>query len=120
MTHKEFVYYIKGIFDSEIEQGRVDALRTNRPNPDIHLIGPLKLINDALNSLQEESTQPYYNNKYKTTSAVQWLYDISKEREPDKFDLEQAIAMEDKERVETFNKGMEYGIKLTESTTRKV
>jgi len=53
MTPQEFIYYVKGILDSEMERGKVDALRANTPNADIHLIGPLKLIKDALDSLQE-------------------------------------------------------------------
>jgi len=52
MKQEEFIHYVKGIIDSEIEKGRVDALRNNIPNSDIHLIGPLKLIKDALDSLQ--------------------------------------------------------------------
>jgi hypothetical protein len=57
MTQKEFIYYVKGIIDSEIENGQVDAFRANISNADINLIGPLKLIKDALDSLQEEPIQ---------------------------------------------------------------
>jgi hypothetical protein len=34
--------------------------------------------------------------------------------------VEKAKAMEEKETIDTFNKGMEYGIKLMQSTTREV
>ena len=53
MTPKEFIHYLKGIIDSEMEKAQVDALKANMSNADIHLIGPLKLIKDALDSLQE-------------------------------------------------------------------
>lgn len=66
MTQKEFIHYVKGILDSEIERGKVDALRANLSNADIHLMGPLKLIKDALDSLQEE---PIQTNGYTTTQS---------------------------------------------------
>lgn len=66
MTQKEFIYYLKGIIDSEIEKARINALKSNMSNEDIHLIGPLKLIKDALDSLQEEPAQ---TTKYTTSTS---------------------------------------------------
>ena len=58
-------------------------------------------------------------------TAVEWLVDwIGKNQYFIGNDLlkafEQAKAMEEKEIVENFNKGMEYGIKLMKTTTRQV
>ena len=38
-------------------------------------------------------------------TAVEWLYELSKERELDKFDLEQAKEMEKKQIIEAFWNG---------------
>jgi hypothetical protein len=54
MTKDEFIFYVKGIIASEIEKGRVDSLKMNSPNMDVHLIGPLKLIKDALDNIQPD------------------------------------------------------------------
>jgi len=56
MTKEEFIFYVKGIIASEMEKGRVDSLKMNTSNADIHLIGPLKLIKDALDSIQPDFT----------------------------------------------------------------
>jgi len=68
-------------------------------------------------------------------TSVQWYatkqYDLQFELTSGKIDasqyyekltniLEKAKAMEEKEIVENFNKGMEYGIKLMKTTTRQV
>lgn len=57
MNKTEFIHYVKGIIDSELEKGRVESLQANVSNPDINLIGPLKLIKDALDSIQLEPTE---------------------------------------------------------------
>jgi len=38
-------------------------------------------------------------------TAVEWLYKLSKQRELDKFDLEQAKAMEKEQRIKDYNVG---------------
>jgi hypothetical protein len=43
-------------------------------------------------------------------TAVEWLYEIAKEREPDKFDWDQAKQIEIDQRKEDFRAGW-YGIK---------
>jgi hypothetical protein len=41
----------------------------------------------------------------KMITAVEWLYKLSKQRELDKFDLEQAKAMEKEQRIKDYNVG---------------
>lgn len=43
----------------------------------------------------------------KKQTAVEWLYKLSKERELDKFDLEQAKEMEKQQMKEMYLKGIE-------------
>lgn len=38
-------------------------------------------------------------------TALDWLYNLSKQREPDKFDLEQAKEMERQQRIKDYNAG---------------
>jgi hypothetical protein len=38
-------------------------------------------------------------------TAVEWLWNLSKQRELDKFDLEQAKAMEKEQRIKDYNAG---------------
>jgi hypothetical protein len=45
----------------------------------------------------------------KTITAVEWLYKLSKQRELDKFDLEQAKQMELEQRKEDFKIGYTQG-----------
>jgi hypothetical protein len=42
-------------------------------------------------------------------TAVEWLYNLSKQRELDKFDLEQAKAMEIKQMKESYTSGVKSG-----------
>ena len=48
-------------------------------------------------------------------TAVEWLYELSKERELDKFDLEQAKEMEKQEIIDAWDKG-DYCIDLPDGT----
>ena len=43
--------------------------------------------------------------KNKKQTAVEWLHEIAKQREPDRFDWEQAKAMELAQRIEDYNNG---------------
>ena len=42
-------------------------------------------------------------------TAVEWLYELSKKREPDKFDLEQAKEMEKEQIIDSHNQGYADG-----------
>lgn len=48
-----------------------------------------------------ETWDKYYHEEVKQT-AVQWLHEIAKQREPDKFDWQQAKAMEKKQIMESY------------------
>jgi hypothetical protein len=42
-------------------------------------------------------------------TAVEWLHEIAKQREPDKFDWEQAKAMEKEQIIEAYCDGFKQG-----------
>jgi hypothetical protein len=52
-------------------------------------------------------------------TAVEWLYNLSKQRELDKFDLEQAKAMEIKQMKESYTLGVKSGWEAHECKTKK-
>jgi hypothetical protein len=53
----------------------------------------------------------------KKQTAVEWLFEISKKRELDKFDLEQAKAMHKDQIIMACDAGFEEGSKLIEDIT---
>jgi len=53
MTKDEFIGYTKGIIASELERARIEALKENIV-VDYELIGPLRLIKDALDNLRPD------------------------------------------------------------------
>ena len=54
-------------------------------------------------NLKQNNTTTKLMEKNKT--AVEWLHEIAKQREPDKFDWEQAKAMELAQRIDDYNNG---------------
>jgi hypothetical protein len=44
-------------------------------------------------------------------TAIDWLHEIAKQREPDKFDWEQALAMEKEQIINSFDEGKSDGYK---------
>ena len=53
MTKDEFIGYTKGVIASELEKARIEMLK-KRITEEPELIGPLKLIKDALDNLTPE------------------------------------------------------------------
>ena len=60
---------------------------------DLTLMSKIELGDDVI----EEIKQLKAITNHKPITAVNWLWDISQDRELDKFDFEQAIAMEKKQ-----------------------
>jgi hypothetical protein len=55
----------------------------------------------------------------KTLTAVEWLWNLSKQRELDKFDLEQAKAMEKNNIIESYEMGKNDGWNVRENDYNK-
>ena len=58
MNKDEFIHYIKGIVDSEIEKGRIEALKLNKQSVEWEMTGPLRLIKDALDKVEMSEPKP--------------------------------------------------------------
>ena len=54
MTEKEFIQYTKGIIASELERVRIES-SIEKIVGDYELIGPLRLIKDALDNIKPDS-----------------------------------------------------------------
>lgn len=61
MTKEEFIHYTRGVIDSEIEKARIEMLGLPQPSEG-QLVGPLKLIKDALDkvNINEPNLIPGY------------------------------------------------------------
>lgn len=65
MKKDEFIHYVRGIVDSEIEKGRIEALKLNKQSVEWEMTGPLRLIKDALDKvemLEHKTTIPVYTS----------------------------------------------------------
>ena len=59
MTKEEFIHYTRGVIDSEIEKARIEMLGLPQPSEG-QLVGPLKLIKDALDKVHTTQPTPGY------------------------------------------------------------
>ena len=78
MTKDQFCAYVQGILDMELEIAKI----THKTKEDIELVGPLKLIQDALKKI-EDNEVPFYPTgpaapfTYPDTISPPWIITCS-------------------------------------------
>ena len=82
MTQEEFIQYVKGVIDSEMEKARMDLIKVGIPNSTFEFTGPIKLIKDALEKIGNGKEDEVVCPKCGEKENFHFNYDYSKSNTP--------------------------------------